>query len=287
VAAIGGSGSVGCPARSPPPGDEISLVDFEGTDGTRSRRKGDLMATVTKAGLAMLALVFSRGVGSAAIPDSNGLFHGCYDNKGALRVIDPAVTSCTSKETPTSWSMVGPLGPQGPAGPAGPAGAQGPAGPSGPAGAQGTAGLGALRIVDSAGTMVGPAVGTSGSILFIGGNAIYVSLDVNGFSLNQPYFYYTTVDCSGQGLSFAGTGSKAAPAGGGAGLAIQGYATLNSLYYLSPGSGLTLTPQSYQVINPDDSPGQCTELSGWGPYELSPWMVTALPVVVPPIRISQ
>jgi hypothetical protein len=36
----------------------------------------------------------------AAIPDANGTIHACYKRDGALRVIDSATQTCTSRETP-------------------------------------------------------------------------------------------------------------------------------------------------------------------------------------------
>ena len=89
----------------------------------------------------------------ASIPDSGGVYYGCFKKSGgSLRVIDRSVTNCTKDETLISWNQTGPqgpaglMGPQGPqgqtglAGPAGPAGAQGPAGPAGPQGQAGTGG---------------------------------------------------------------------------------------------------------------------------------------------------
>ena len=41
----------------------------------------------------------------AAIPDSSGTIHACYArDDGRLRVIDPAKSSCKSRETPLQWS---------------------------------------------------------------------------------------------------------------------------------------------------------------------------------------
>lgn len=52
----------------------------------------------------MLAGVFVAATAWAAIPDSNGTIHACYTREGVLRVIDPATTSCKSRETPLQWS---------------------------------------------------------------------------------------------------------------------------------------------------------------------------------------
>jgi hypothetical protein len=77
---------------------------------------------------------------TAAIPDSNGVIHGCRSNKtGAVRVIDTEKgQTCTKDEAALPWNQTGPQGPAGPAGPTGAPGLQGPAGPQGPAGAGAT-----------------------------------------------------------------------------------------------------------------------------------------------------
>jgi hypothetical protein len=98
-------------------------------------------------------------VAQAAIPDRNGVIHGCYQQSlGALRVVnDP--TACRIGETPISWNQTGPRGltglqgPQGAQGlpgqqgPQGPQGAQGPQGPQGPQGLQGPPGAGLSGLV--------------------------------------------------------------------------------------------------------------------------------------------
>jgi len=95
------------------------------------------------------AVLAGGAVTFAAIPDSSGVIHGCYQkNVGNLRVID-AGGSCRPSEIAISWSQTGPPGapgPQGPkgdtgaTGPQGPAGPQGPVGPPGPQGPQGPTG---------------------------------------------------------------------------------------------------------------------------------------------------
>jgi hypothetical protein len=66
-------------------------------------------------------LVVSAGVAYAAIPDSNGVIHGCIKKsggddddgggKGSLRVIDTAKgESCKRKETALKWNQTGPAG---------------------------------------------------------------------------------------------------------------------------------------------------------------------------------
>ena len=59
----------------------------------------------------------------AAIPDSNGVIHGCYqytqtnNNGGALRVIDTDKNQiCRKLEKPLNWNQTGPTGPTGPTG---------------------------------------------------------------------------------------------------------------------------------------------------------------------------
>ncbi len=83
----------------------------------------------------------AAGVAIAGIPGADGVIHGCYQQqKGALRIVDSAVDSCSPSETAIKWSQTGPQGPQGvsgPAGPQGPVGSAGPAGPTGPAGTPG------------------------------------------------------------------------------------------------------------------------------------------------------
>ena len=109
---------------------------------------------------AIIAAVLGVGgvAAYAAIPDSSGVIHGCYDNGGNVKVIDTAVTtSCPKGYTPLNWSQTGPQGPQGATGPAGPAG---PTGPAGPAGAKGDTGD-----TGPAGPVVtGPAVGQTYSL---------------------------------------------------------------------------------------------------------------------------
>src|SRR4051812_49374519 len=76
----------------------------------------------------------------AAIPDSNGVIHGCVERTatgpngfpGSLRVIDGG-NECANSETPLDWNQ------QGPAGPAGQPGQQGQQGPKGDKGDPGDA----------------------------------------------------------------------------------------------------------------------------------------------------
>ncbi len=74
------------------------------------------------------------GVAWAAIPDSSGVIHGCYQrDHGQLRLIDTDQNqSCNPSEVPIQWSQTGPQGQPGPQGAQGPQGQQGPQGDPGP-----------------------------------------------------------------------------------------------------------------------------------------------------------
>src|SRR5262249_16297374 len=66
-----------------------------------------------------------------AIPDVNGVIHGCYDPKtGALRVLDTPTNgfslSCAPKEAGLTWSQQGPKGDRGDKGDKGDKGDTGP-----------------------------------------------------------------------------------------------------------------------------------------------------------------
>jgi Collagen triple helix repeat (20 copies) len=106
----------------------------------------NLKRTIIGVAAAAIAAITST-VALAAIPDSNGVIHGCYAKEqqgmptqtyGVLRVIDTGKgESCTSNENALDWNQTGPPGPQGPQGPKGD---RGPTGPQGPQGNPGTAG---------------------------------------------------------------------------------------------------------------------------------------------------
>jgi len=123
-----------------------------------------MFALTKHAGLAGICVILAASTASAAIPDSNGVFHGCYNQlTGAARIIDG--TTCNLLEKAVTWQQTGVAGPAGqsvtgaslgvgdahcPAGGvalglggattyvcngvAGPQGPQGPVGPQGPAG---------------------------------------------------------------------------------------------------------------------------------------------------------
>jgi hypothetical protein len=91
------------------------------------------------------AFLAGSAVALAAIPDSGGVIHGCYQkNVGNLRVIDTgAGGGCRPSEIPIQWSETGPqgqVGPQGPKGDKGDTGPQGPKGDTGDTGPQGPKG---------------------------------------------------------------------------------------------------------------------------------------------------
>lgn len=67
------------------------------------------------------ALLVAGGIAYATIPDSNGVIHGCYQQKdGTLRVIDTdKAQTCAKSEVSLNWNQTGPQGPQGLQGPSG------------------------------------------------------------------------------------------------------------------------------------------------------------------------
>ena len=71
------------------------------------------LVVLNVAGLTVAGIVY------AAIPDSNGVIHGCYANNGGrLRVIDTSAGgSCNASETALHWNQSGQKGPTGPTGP--------------------------------------------------------------------------------------------------------------------------------------------------------------------------
>jgi len=87
---------------------------------------------------AIAAAVLLGGGIAYAIPDQNGVIHGCYKaSDGKLRVIEPSQgDACLQSENSIDW---GQTGPQGATGPQGPTGLKGIQGPQGDTGAQGPA----------------------------------------------------------------------------------------------------------------------------------------------------
>jgi hypothetical protein len=67
--------------------------------------------------IALIALVVAiGGVAVAAIPDSNGVIRGCYNNtNGNLRAVG-ASSECRNNETPIAWDQQGPKGDPGSSG---------------------------------------------------------------------------------------------------------------------------------------------------------------------------
>jgi hypothetical protein len=85
----------------------------------------------------LLVAVFAAvaaAVALGAIPDSNGVIHGCYTTAtGSLRVVN-ASSECFVTETALDWGQQGPPGATGAQGPAGADGVQGATGAQGPQG---------------------------------------------------------------------------------------------------------------------------------------------------------
>jgi hypothetical protein len=93
----------------------------------------------------------------AAIPDAQGVIHGCYQkNVGTLRVIDRSKGgACNPSESSLNWNQTGPTGTTGAQGATGaigatgakgPSGVEGPTGPKGATGDQGPPGLSGLEL---------------------------------------------------------------------------------------------------------------------------------------------
>lgn len=76
--------------------------------------------------VALLALSLAAGGVALAAPGEGGKIQGCFNERGALRVVDTGA-SCEAGETSLTWSQQGPPGPRG---------ADGAPGPPGPAGDQ-------------------------------------------------------------------------------------------------------------------------------------------------------
>src|SRR5262249_48167355 len=99
---------------------------------------------------AVLALGVIEGIAYAAIPDTNGVIHGCYNPNAArgangtpLNILDSAAGSCNGNQREITWNQGGPAGPMGATGASGATGSRGDTGATGatgPAGAQGATG---------------------------------------------------------------------------------------------------------------------------------------------------
>ena len=80
-------------------------------------------------GVTAAVVLAASGFAVAAIPDSNGVIHGCYKRDGGrLRVVN-ARRDCGDTEKPISFNKRGPVGPRGPRGIQGLQGEQGEPGP--------------------------------------------------------------------------------------------------------------------------------------------------------------
>ena len=145
----------------------------------------------------MVVFGVAGGVAYAAIPDADGVIHGCRNNgSGVLRAVE-TTDGCTAAESALQWNVrgprgeqgqPGPAGPDGPAGPPGPEGASGqpgPAGPAGPAGPPGPGGADAYSML-----LVG-----AGKTLSTGVNTPITHLDVPGMT---PYAVTGTVQVNNE-----------------------------------------------------------------------------------------
>ena len=122
-------------------------------------------------GAAAAVCLIGGGVAHAAIPDANGVIHGCYvTSSGTIRIIDDAVTTCRPSETAVQWNISGPIGPQGPAG------AQGPHGETGATGLQGPVGPSDAYVFNREPTMqIGSSLQTVGSLSVPAGSCTSLS----------------------------------------------------------------------------------------------------------------
>lgn len=76
------------------------------------------MLALSKRGWPALCVSLFASTVSAAIPDADGVIHGCYNVlTGTSRIVDG--DSCNLLEKQITWQQKGPQGPQGPQGPAG------------------------------------------------------------------------------------------------------------------------------------------------------------------------
>lgn len=182
-----------------------------------------------------VALGAGAAVAVGSIPAGDGTITGCYaspapnvdgvrgnitingatEPPGALRVIDPTITSpaglpnpagaCQKEETKITWNQKGPAGAQGPGGSQGPPGlpaVQGPPGPQGPAGPQGPPGLPAVQ---SAGGLIGDtSFGISGN-----GKTFLKIEGIKGESTDKTHKDQISVDSFSLGTHSSGGGGGA------------------------------------------------------------------------------
>jgi len=131
------------------------------------------------AGAAAVAL--GTGVSYAAVPDGNGVIHGCYSPNGSkatngtqLNIVDTARASCNGAQQEIAWNQTGPQGP---------AGSKGDKGDPGPAGTfsgafQSPDGDYSISVTDNGIQLTGPTgaiqIGSSGVLLNAGGSKISI-----------------------------------------------------------------------------------------------------------------
>lgn len=181
----------------------------------------------------------------------------------------------------------GPAGPPGPSGADGLPGPTGPAGPAGPVGPPGPAGS-ALRFVDSTGTVIGPVITATSTVVFVNYDPVLIGIHRDGI-MQTPTgktaatgvptvssLSYDTPNCSGTAYSWAGEGPLM-PSG------IFGL----TLYYVRSGFMQDVTILSVAFISADGSPGPCQVLStpdqetGYGVV-----VAAQVPNAVPPIHLE-
>jgi hypothetical protein len=126
----------------------------------------------------------------AAIPDAQGVIHGCYQagdasqtNGTELNIVDSAKASCRGEATIT-WNQKGVTGRKGAtglkgmtgaAGPSGPKGATGGKGPSGPKGPTGPSGAGPVDQTNINATLSSDSYATIGSLSLPAGSHLLLS----------------------------------------------------------------------------------------------------------------
>src|SRR5437867_1804641 len=78
--------------------DAPAVEEPNGKGGVRMKR---LLLVVG----ALVAAAVGAAIAFAAVPDTNGVIHGCYgQSNGAVRVIDPGVAACKQGEVSLDWS---------------------------------------------------------------------------------------------------------------------------------------------------------------------------------------
>jgi hypothetical protein len=115
------------------PDDKLNAVHIiQQPEGTKTMKK--IIRSTQFWAVAALAVAVFAGAGYAAIPDSGGDIHACYDKvSGQMRIFDSETNTpkkCGAKEAELSWNQ---QGIQGAPGPQGEQGEQGEPGPPGPA----------------------------------------------------------------------------------------------------------------------------------------------------------